>query len=80
MTLCAILITVALCNFLYHFLYWLIKYTVPWIQSSSNSTGDEVFANQSMAFNSNRSTTGQLEKDNRSETLISSLSSTDDAK
>ena len=80
MTLCSILLTVALCNFLYHLLYWLIKCMVPWIQSSSNSTADEEFTKQDLAFDSNKSTTGQLEKDDPSDTLISSLSSADDAK
>ena len=80
MTLCSILLTVALCNFLYHFLYWFIKCMVPWIQSSSNSTGDEELTNQGSAFDSNKSSTGQLENDNQSDTLISSLSSAYDAK
>ena len=53
---------------------------VPWMQSSSNSTEDEAFTNPGSAFDSNKSTTGQLEKDDPSDTLISSLSSADDAK
>ena len=50
---------------------------VPWMQSSSNSTGDEEFTNQGSSFDSN---TGKLEKDDPSDTLISSLSSVDDVK
>jgi len=53
---------------------------VPWMQSSSNTTGDNEFTYQGSAFDSNKSTTGQLEKDDPNDTLISSLSSADDVK
>lgn len=53
---------------------------MPLMESTSNTTEDEANNTKESTFHSNKSTEGHLGKDNPSVTLISTITSADDAK